>query len=342
LELGTFSWFFGTHFIGVILSKPNAALTMARAVDQFITPEQMARLKSLVNLTIPEKIDRSEEAYSALLQELGAEIVVTGWGSPLLTEGVFAANPQLKYMAHLTGTVREMVEKGCIEQGLLVTNWGNLIGKTVAEGALMAILSCLRRTTYVTFLMHQEKGWQARDEEPLFKKTIGLHGFGNIAQHLIPLLAPFDCDIETYSPYTDDSILEEYGVRRQTDLKALYTNNHIVSIHAARTPETFHIVDAKMHDGAVLVNSSRGALVDTEALIAELKTGRIYASLDVYEKEPLPATSELRGLLNCQLACHSAGPTPDSMVDFGEAAIDNIERYVKAEDVERIVDAELY
>ena len=80
----------------------------------------------------------------------------------------------------------------------------------------------------------------------------------------------------------------------------------------------------------------------TFALIDELKTGRIYASLDVYEKEPLPEDSPLRGLLHCQLMCHSAGPTPDSMVMFGEAAIDNIERYVNGEPVERVVDARLY
>ena len=328
------------------MDKPNAVLTMARAVDQFITPDQMARLKSLVNLTYPDAFDKSEEGYSELLRGLDAEIVLTGWGSPPLTVKVLDANPQLKYMAHLTGTVRQILDKACIEKGLVVTNWGNLIGATVAEGALMAILSCLRRTTRVAFLMHRDRGWQSRNEETLFKKKVGIHGFGNIAQHLVGLLAPFHCDLETYSPYTPDEILEEYGIRRQAELSDLYRNNHIVSIHAARTPETHHVVNAEllslMEDGAVLVNTSRGALIDTDALIAELKTGRIYASLDVFETEPLPADSELRGLLNCQLTCHSAGPTPDSMVDFGEAAIDNIERYVKGEDLERVVDAELY
>jgi phosphoglycerate dehydrogenase-like enzyme len=215
-------------------------------------------------------------------------------------------------MAHLTGTVRKMVEKQCIEDGLLITNWGGLIGATVAEGALIAILSCLRRTTCVSFLVHHEKGWQTRNEESLFKRKVGLHGFGNIAQNLVKLLAPFGCHFETFSPCTPDSVLEEYGARRQDSLKSLFANNWIVSMDAPNTLDTYHIVNAEilgaMQDGAVLVNTSRGALIDTDALVAELKTGRIYASVDVYEKEPLPADSELRGLLNCHLTCHSAGP----------------------------------
>lgn len=324
----------------------NAVLTMARAVDQFITPAQMERLKGLVDLTYPETVPKDEAGYSALLKETDAEITITGWGSPLLTTGVMDANPQLKYMAHMTGTVRAMVEKACIERGLLVTNWGNLIGPTVAEGALMAILSCLRQTTEVAFLMHRDKGWRARNEQSLFRKKVGLYGFGNIAQELVALLAPFHCDIETFSPYTDDETLAAHGVRRQPDLKRLFAENRVLSVHAANTEETYHTVNAEMlgamQDGAVLVNTARGAIIDTDALVAELKTGRIYASLDVYEKEPLPEDSPLRGLLNCQLTCHSAGPTPDSMVFFGEAAIDNIERYVNGRPVERVVDTRLY
>lgn len=329
------------------MAKLNTVITMARAVDQFLTPEQMDRLRSLTNLVEPDApIPSDETGFSSFLNAHEIEIVVSGWNAPMITPAVMAANPQLKYMAHMTGTVRKMVEKACIDQGLLVTNWGNLIGPTVAEGALMGILSCLRRTTEIAILTHIEKGWRPRDNQTLFRKKVGLYGFGNIAQDLVDLLKPFDCDIEAFSPYTEDSVLEARGVRRQIDLKALFATNHVISVHAANTEETYHTVNvetlAAMPDGAVLVNTARGAIIDTQALVEELKRGRIQASLDVYEKEPLPEDSPLRGLLNCQLMCHSAGPTPDSMVMFGEAAIDNIERYVKGEDVERVVDAQLY
>ena len=78
------------------MPKPNAVLTMRRNVDQFIAPDQMARLKSLVNLTIPDEVDSSEDGYARFLKEQDAEIIITGWGSPMLTGKVYAANPQLK------------------------------------------------------------------------------------------------------------------------------------------------------------------------------------------------------------------------------------------------------
>lgn len=328
------------------MSKINALLAVKSHLDKFIRPEKMDELKSMVNLIIPENIPQDEEAYSGLLQESQAEIVIVGWGSPKITEKIMSNNPQLKYLCCITGSVRGFVERDALAKGLLVTNWGDLIGPTVAEGALTGILSCLRRTTEVAFLMHQDKGWRGRQEESLFYQKVGLHGFGNIAQQLTKLLQPFQCEISTYSPHAPDEILKQYNVKRVTDLKTLYANNRVISIHTAKTPTNYHIVNAEilaaMQHGAVLVNTARGSIIDTKALIAELKKGRIYASLDVYEKGRLPADSPLRGLLNCQLTCHTAGPTEDRMVDIGDGAIENIRRYIQGESVKRVVNLKKY
>ena len=293
-----------------------------------------------------EKFD--ESAYAQVVKETETEIVITGWGAPLLTKGVMDANPQLKYMCNLTGGVRTMVTREAIENGLRVTNWGNLIGPTVAEAALMAMLSCLRDTTWVAFEMHGDKGWpkHSRPIRSLFYQRVGLHGFGNIAQNLVRLLAPFECQISAFDPYAPDEAFERNGVRRVDDLNVLYAGNRIVSIHAPKIEETYHVVNAEilaaMPDGAILINTARGNIIDTDALVAELRNGRISASLDVYEQEPLPADSPLRGLLNCQLTSHTAGPTKDRYVDFGRAAIENIRRYVNGEAVAHVVDTRLY
>jgi phosphoglycerate dehydrogenase-like enzyme len=125
-------------------------------------------------------------------------------------------------------------------------------------------------------------------------------------------------------------------VERVGDLKALYASNDVISIHTGNTPENFHIVNAgilgAMQDGAVLVNTARGAIIDTDALVAELRRGRIFAALDVFEEEPLPEDSPLRGLENCLLIPHQAGPTSDRMVDTGRLCIDNIRRYLAGEE----------
>ena len=114
----------------------------------------------------------------------------------------------------------------------------------------------------------------------------------------------------------------------------------------AKTDENFHIVNAgllsRMQDGAVVVNTARGAVIDTDALVEELKTGRIQASLDVYEEEPLPADHPLRGLENCQLIPHMGGPTPDRRKDMGRLAVTQVARYLRGEELENVVTAEKY
>lgn len=327
----------------------KALMVVGRGVEQFLTDEMMDELRQGLDLTICNGERLDEAAYLKLLKETQAEIVITGWNSPLLTEHIVDQNPQLKYMCNLTGSVRSMVARKVVENGLLVSNWGNLIGPTVAEAALLAMLSCLRRSVRVAFLMHHEKGWRGsgpKDVESLFFQKVGLHGFGNIAQILVKLLKPFECDISAYDPYAKDETFEALGVKRVSDLETLYAHNKIVSVHAPKTDETYHIVNseilAKMADGAILVNTARGALIDTDALVAELQTGRLMASLDVYEQEPLPEDSPLRGLLNCQLTPHTGGPTPDRMVDFGRAAMQNIVRYTNGEAVLHRVNLQTY
>lgn len=324
----------------------NALLCTGGNVDQFLRPEKMDELRSLVDLATEIGMERDSDLYSKKLKEIRAEVVITGWGTPMLTSKVLDENPQLKYMCNLTGTVRPILEREPLERGLIVTNWGTLIGPTVAEAALNGMLTCLRRTIRVSKEMHLDGGWRSDTVESLFYRKVGLHGFGVIARELVKLLAPFKCDISTYSPHAPDSALREYGVRRIDDLAQLYAENHIVSVHASNTPENRHIVNtdvlAGMHDGAILVNTARGAIIDTEALIAELQKERIFASLDVYEEEPLPVDSPLRGLRNVHLTCHTGGPTPDRMVDFGDAAVDNIRRYLNGEELTNVVTPEKY
>ncbi|MDP6779668.1 MAG: hydroxyacid dehydrogenase [Candidatus Latescibacteria bacterium] len=323
-------------------------MSVGRDVHRFFRPGKIDELKSLVDLTIRNGLANEEAVYSAAISDTQAEIVVTGWGSPLLTVKVMEENPQLKYMCHLTGGVRSNVSREVIENGLIVTNWGTLIGPTVAEAALLGMLSSLRRTTQVTFDMHRDGGWKDAETrvESLLYQRVGLHGFGQVARSLVEMLRPFQCEISAYDPYLPDEVFEAHGVKRVGDLKTLYAENYVISIHAPKVDETYHNVNAEvlsgMQDGAVLVNTARGAVIDTEALIAELKTGRIYASLDVYEQEPLAKDSPLRGMMNCHLTYHTAGPTQDRIVDMGDLAVENVRRFINGEAVEHVVTVDQY
>lgn len=283
----------------------------------------------------------SEDQYRALLARERPEILMTFWGSPKLTASIHKENPQLKYVIHVSGELHRYMDRECLAAGLLVTNWGDVISRTISEHALMMILACLRNVVRCQLDMHVRKGWTHYDTRSLFERTVGLHGMGPIAQELVPLLRPFNVKISAFSPNAPDEVFARLGVQKAESLKALYAGNDVVSIHTGNTPANFHIVNAEllacMRDGAVLVNTARGPIIDTQALVNELKTGRIYAALDVFEEELIPpygglaADSPLRGLENCLLTPHEGGPTPDRLVDCGRLAIDNISRYLRGE-----------
>ncbi len=314
-----------------------------------VNDEAKAKLESLGNVSYRLELnsETSEWGYSQTIADSNTDIIVTCWDSPRLSYKIYQENPQIKYLCHVAGEVRPYVDLDCIKAGLLVSNWGKLIGKNVAEGALMMILAALRRTTYFQMEMHIRKGWSGnRKPEGLLYQRIGLFGFGSIAQELVKLLQLFDCKISAYDPFVADDVFERLKVTRLNSVEQLFQTCRIISVHAAKTPETHHIISknllSKLEDGGIIINTGRGAIIDTEAIIDELKTGRIEAALDVFEMEPLEAKSELRGLENCLLMPHLAGPTPDRWIDMGNLAVANIENFINGREVLYSVPLEKY
>jgi phosphoglycerate dehydrogenase-like enzyme len=222
-----------------------------------------------------------------------------------------------------------------------------VIAKSVAEGTLLMILAALRRITYFQMEMHIRKGWAGKKRpEGLFYQRVGLLGLGAIARELVKLLQLFACKVYAYDPYIADNVFESLNVIRLASIEKLFETCRIVSIHAPNIPDNYHIVNrqiiSKLEHGGIIINTARGSLIDTDALIAELKTGRIHAAMDVFEHEPLSENSELRGLENCLLMPHQAGPTPDRWIDMGNLAVGNIENFVKGREVVNVITPEKY
>jgi len=124
-----------------------------------------------------------------------------------------------------------------------------------------------------------------------YRYTIGIVGASRIGRRVIDLLRPFDLEVVVSDPYLGQSEARELGVGL-ADLDDLLRASHIVSLHAPSLPSTRHLIDRRrlglMRDGATLINTARGALIDQAALTEELVAGRINAILDV--TEPLPVT----------------------------------------------------
>ncbi|HEX9973473.1 MAG TPA: hydroxyacid dehydrogenase [bacterium] len=308
-----------------------------------------SKLESLGIVTYRFDLDRnsSQEEYSLALKESATEVVVTGWDSPFLSYQTYSENPQLKYLCHVAGEVRPYVDNKVIEAGLIVSNWGDSVAKGVAEGTLMMILAALRRATFHQVEMHVRKGW-GREAAPegLFYQRVGLLGLGAIAREVVNLLKPFQCQVYAYDPFLSDEVFSTLDVVQLKSVQSLFETCRIISIHVSKLDENYHIVNrdilSRLEDGGLIINLARGSIIDTEALIAELKSGRIHAALDVFEAEPLDENSALRGLENCLLIPHQAGPTPDRWIDMGNLTVENIENYIAGRDIKYVVTPEKF
>lgn len=331
--------------------------TEQTTVDLMIREEDRQRLESMADVTWHTNVSRktSEDDYLKAISEASPDIIMTGWGSPRLTPRVLEANPQLKCLINITGTLRQYLDPDCYDQGLRVTNWGDVPAASVAEAALMMTLASLRKTYHWQIKMHQEKIWEKDTQGPipgqwipqgLFDKTVGLYGFGKIAREYAKMLKPFDVELLVLSSYINEDDKQEFGIEKVASLKELFSRSDVVAVHTGNRPDTHHSVNAEilasMKDGGHIINTARGAIIDTDALVEELKKERLFAALDVYEEEPLPNDHPLRGLPTCLLFPHQGGPTSDYRWRCGAEAVNQVERYIKGEELKHQVTREHY
>jgi len=290
------------------------------------------------------------EALLGALSETQSPILITGWNVSNLPDDLPARAPELRYIASSGGSVRWMISRKILEQGILVTNWGDSIGRIVAEHCLLQILAALRQAAYHQITMHVQKGW---DDLPwnaqtfsgprsLFGRRVGIHGFGVIANALLKLLRPFDCQVSVYAPHDPPRKFAAAGVAQAASLEALFSENEILVELAPLIPETRGSITWEMlnrlPDGGVFVNSGRGKVVDESALARLALERRVTLALDVFTDEPLPADSPLRGLPNVFFTPHIAGPTADRRVDCGLYALNNVAAYLESRPLLGVVD----
>jgi D-3-phosphoglycerate dehydrogenase len=216
------------------------------------------------------------------------------------------------------------------ELGILVTNVPDFCLEEVSDHAMALVLACARRV--VTFARATHEGtWNlaaASNGLPrLREQTLGLVGFGNIARTLVPKARGFGLRVLAYTPRVEPG--SEDGVELTNDLGRLLAESDYVSIHAPATPETRQMIGEaelrQMKPTAYLVNTSRGALVDEDALRRALKEGWIAgAALDVLTQEPAPPDHPLLGLENAIVTPHAAFYSDTAIEELQAKAARNV------------------
>lgn len=294
--------------------------------------ERLARL-------VPESEWLSPDADGSNLADallkVRPQVLLGGWSLPEIGEDVLDECPELDYFCFVAGTVRGRMPRAFWERGGTATNWGNTISHTIAECALTLVLACLRQVSRFHQEMHLDRSWRAESDTPprsLFNRRVGIHGFGHIARELIKLLAPFRVEIEAWSDPVPAAVFARTEVRRARSLVGLFAANEIVIDVEALTPATQGSVNEEainaLKPGSVFVNVGRGKVVDEAALARRAVKGDISVGLDVFENEPLPSDSPLRGLPNAVLFPHTGGPTEDHYPLCAKAALDNLDAYL--------------
>ncbi|KUN88717.1 hydroxyacid dehydrogenase [Streptomyces griseoruber] len=262
----------------------------------------------------------------------GAEVLITGWGCPHLDTEALTALPRLRSVLHAAGSVRSLVGEALWERGVTVSSavTGNAV--PVAEYTLAMIL-----LTGKDAFVHRER-YRRTHAQPTPAETaatgnlgrrIGVIGASRVGRRLLELLRPYDLEVLLHDPYVDVTEAAALGARL-VPLEDLLRHSDIVSLHAPDIPETQHMLDrsrlALIRDGGVLINTSRGALVDHVALTEELVSGRLHAVLDVTDPEPLPADSPLYRLPNVFLTPHIAGSLGNELERLGLIVVEELER----------------
>jgi phosphoglycerate dehydrogenase-like enzyme len=313
------------------MSSPRIALAMISGLASYaLRPEHWNRLDAVGTIIDREPLDSFDgpRADAALAT---ADVLLGHWGCPTLTGEVLDRAPRLGLFAYAAGTVKWQVVDAVWDRGLVVTSAAAANAIPVAEYTVAMIVLANKG---VPLLAARERDPDA--VVPLshrisnLGKKVGLVGASLVGRHVIELLRNYELDVAVADPYLTPDGAERLGVTLM-ELDELCAWCDVLSLHAPEIDATRGMIGADqlalLHEGAFLINTARGRLVDHVALLAELRSGRLAAVLDVTEPEPLPADSPFRRLPNVVLTPHVAGATGTELWRLADLAVDEIERY---------------
>lgn len=315
----------------VLAMRPSLA-------DALFDAEARERLHELVDVDLDLVLD-DFTARSARAALASAEVLITGWGCPPIDEAALRAAPRLRAVVHTAGSVKPYVTEACWRRGIQVTSAASANAVPVAEYTLAAILFANKRVLDARNAYRAAHGREVDWQEWLsdagnYRRRIGLVGASRVGRRVLGLLGSFDLEVLLSDPHVSPAEAARLGARL-VPLPELFAHCDVVSLHAPHLSSTEGMVSrallASMPDGATLINTARGALIDQKALEEELLTGRISAVLDVTTPEVLPASSPLYTLPNVLLTPHIAGSMGGELVRMAAFAVDELQRWTRGE-----------
>ena len=287
---------------------------------------------------VTASIGLSEEEQIELVKD--ADLLLL-WPSRL-SDRVIQSAKRCRLIQLMSAGYDRMNLKLASDLGIPVANNGGANSVAVSEHTIMLILALYRRLIhYSSYVKKQDQGADSNRTIDVFEfegKTLGLIGIGNIAQKVARRARGFDVSIQYYDKYSSLTLSQESDLGiTGVSLDHLLKTSDVVSIHVPLTSETHHMISklelAMMKPDSILINTSRGGIVDEQALIESLAEGGIAgAGLDVLENEPPSESEPLRKLNNAIVTPHTAGPTLESLPKRAINSFDNMKRVWEGQD----------
>ncbi|MFD7463043.1 hydroxyacid dehydrogenase [Streptomyces tendae] len=294
--------------------RPRAAVAMSPdAASAVLDPQSLAAFRRVCDLApLPVLDDLTTARARSVLADV--ELLVTGWGCPPLDAEVLRAAPRLRAVVHTAGSVRGHVTDACWERGIEVSSAAAANALPVAEYTLGMILLSGKRVLERArdFRASRTRGNWLRTPRGVgnYRRTVGILSASLIGRRVVELLRPHEVRVLLHDPYVTDAEAAELGVEN-VGLPELFARCDTVSVHTPLLPTTRGLVSRELIEAmpadAVLINTSRGAVIDQDALTDAVAAGRIRAVLDVTDPEVLPADHPLWDCEDALITPHLAG-----------------------------------
>jgi phosphoglycerate dehydrogenase-like enzyme len=306
--------------------RPTVILAPApQRRDRIFTPQSLAALRDRYDV-----VDLEAKPELDLAEHLPRAFAVIG--QPDLDTEALESARELRVIANVEGNFFPNVDYAtALRHGVRVLGCGPAYSGAVSEYALALALDLARGISREDRAARrgEERYFGAANDDALLlsRANIGILGFGNLGRATAELLAPFRPRLRVYDPWLPGSVVAASG-GEPCGLDETLRQSDVVFVFATVTSESTHMLDqrtlALLPDGARLILVSRAAVVDYDALLAELTSGRLSAAVDVWPEEPLPLESPFRKLDNVILSAHRAGGIPQAYALIGEMVVDDL------------------
>ena len=298
----------------------------------YLEKEHIERLKSLGDLKVFDDPPGTASELGDRIDD--AAVVIVGWSH--FTKEIIDSASDLKMISIWATTCHYADLEAARERGIVVTHVPGYASEAVAEHAFALLLATIRRL--VPADKHVREGgfdWRPFGGRELAGKTLGVVGTGAIGFRVAELGKAFGMRLLGYDKYPNLKRAAEVGLD-YSDLHALLRESDVVSLNVTLTAETDGMIGRKeiglMKDGAVVVNTSQGKVVDEEALADALKSGKISAAgLDVFAEEPPDKSNPLFSLPNVVLSPHVGFHTVEAAKRCTDICIDNVAKFLEGQ-----------